>query len=217
MAKQIAVIGLGRFGESLCLELMAYGAEVFAIDCDEKSVDNISEQVTEALIADTTHEATIDELNVKQFDSIFVAIGDDTKASILTTLILKEAGAKNVWVKSKDKFHEKILKKIGADHVINPEFDMGKRISRSLLSNLFFDYLDLGDSIAICEFEISELHKDKNIVPQRFEQDHQISLLAIKRKHQVIKLSEQPIDIEAHDIAVIAGEHHHIKAFLNKI
>ena len=101
MNKQIAVIGLGRFGQSLCLELMQQGAEVFAVDVDEVLVNEIADQVTQAVVADCSNENTVKELNLSTYDSVFVAIGEDSKASILTTLILKETGVKNIWVKTK--------------------------------------------------------------------------------------------------------------------
>lgn len=217
MSRQIAVIGIGRFGESLCLELMQQGAEVFAVDSNEELINEIAPLVTHAVIADTTNEAIVKELNLEHFDSVFVAIGDDIKASILTTLILKEAGVKNIWVKSKDKFHQKILLKVGADHVINPEKDMGKRVSRHLLTNLFFDYLDIGDGIAICEVEISAMHQGREINPMTFYDTHNVRLLGVKRQNQLIPTFDQTICLQQKDIAILAGSHPDIKIILTKI
>lgn len=214
MSKQIAVIGLGRFGQSLCLELMQQGAEVFAIDIHEALVSSMANQVTQAVVADCSCENTVEELNLRSFDSVFVAIGRDSKASILTTLLLKEAGVENVWVTSKDKFHEKILRKIGADHVINPERDMGKRVSRHLLTNLFFDYLDMGDGIAICEVEVSDKHAGREVMAADFVSKYQVHVLAVKRLNQLHPMNQHAYKLIAGDIVVLAGQHQQLRDIL---
>ena len=215
--KQIAVIGLGRFGQSLCLELMQQGAEVFAIDVDEVLVNEIADQVTQAVVADCSNENTVKELNLSTFDSVFVAIGEDSKASILTTLILKETGVKNIWVKTKDKFHEKIILKVGADHVINPEHEMGKRVSRHLLTNLFFDYLDMGDGIAICEIEISDQQAGQEVQANFFKKKYQVDLLALKRLNVLHAFRDESMSLICGDIIVLGGRHEHIRAVLAKL
>jgi trk system potassium uptake protein TrkA len=217
MSKQIAVIGLGRLGESLCLELMRQGAEVFAIDTNEDVINHISPHVTQAVIADTTNEAVVEELGISRFDSVFVSIGDDTKASILTTLILKEAGAKNIWVKSKDKYHEKILRKIGADMVLNPERVMGKRVSRHLLTNLFFDYFEVGEGFTVCEVEISESNGGRVFDPARLFAKHAVHLLAVKRGNALNKIESATYVAMPGDIIVLGGEDRFVQKFLQTI
>ena len=115
-------------------------------------------QVAQLVVADATDEATVAELGLANFDIVFVAIGDNLETSILTTLVLKEAGVKKVWVKARDKFHAKILQKVGADKVINPEWDMGRRVAQSMLDNRLFDYLELGHDMVLTEFVIG-LHQ----------------------------------------------------------
>lgn len=142
-SKQVAVIGLGRFGMALCYELNQQGAEVLAIDINEDLVRKAADHVTQAIVADCSNEDTVSELKLDDYDIAMVAIGDNVNASILTTLILKESGVKLVWVKAKDRYHAKILHKIGADRVVMPETEMGQRIARIMLDTRIFHYLEL--------------------------------------------------------------------------
>ena len=118
--KEFVVIGLGRFGGSICRELSNLGMSVLAIDKNEELVDNYADLVTEAVVADTTDESVLKNLGIRNFDHVIVAIGDDIQSSILTTLILKEMGVKKVTAKALNEYHEKVLKKIGADQIVHP-------------------------------------------------------------------------------------------------
>ncbi len=118
--KQFAVIGLGRFGLSVCQELADAGAQVLAVDVNEDKVKAATQFVTQAVVANCTLEDTAEELKLSDYDMVMISIGEDVNASILTTLVMKESGVKSVWVKANDKFHAKILQKIGADHIICP-------------------------------------------------------------------------------------------------
>lgn len=90
--QQFAVIGLGRFGSSLAQELMELGYEVLGIDKNEEVVEDISELVTHAVVADATDEEVLRSLGIRNFDCCIVAIGDDIQTSILTAILLKEPG-----------------------------------------------------------------------------------------------------------------------------
>lgn len=152
--KQYAVIGLGRFGMSICEELSAQGAEVLAIDINEELVQKASDVATQAIVADCINEETLSELHLQDYDLVVVAIGEKVKNSIMATLLLKESGVKKVWVKANDRFHARILQKVGADKIILPERDMGVRIARSIMDIRVFDFLELGSEQAITEFVI---------------------------------------------------------------
>lgn len=123
--KQFAVIGLGRFGLAVCKELQDSGAQVLAVDINEDRVKEAASFVSQAVVANCTHEETVAELKLDDYDMVMIAIGADVNASILATLIAKEAGVKSVWVKANDRFQARVLQKIGADHIIMPERDMG--------------------------------------------------------------------------------------------
>ncbi len=161
--RQFAVIGLGRFGLTVCHELVDAGAQVLAIDIDEDKVREAMGFATQALVANCTSEEVVEELKLGDYDMVMVSIGTDVNASILTTLIAKESGAKSVWVKANDKHHVKILQKIGADHIILPERDMGMRVARKMLDKQVLEFHQLGSGVAMTEIVISAAQMGKTL------------------------------------------------------
>src|SRR5690606_11510411 len=135
MKREFAVIGIGRFGGSICYELSKEGMNVLAIDISEDKVNEFKNVASHAVIADSTDEATLKELGITNFDHVIVAIGDNIQPSILTTVILSELGVNKITVKANNDYHAKIVNKIGAHHLVHPERDMGKRIAHSIISN----------------------------------------------------------------------------------
>ena len=111
--KQYAVIGLGRFGVSVCKELQGSGAQVLAVDIDEERVKEAAAFVSQAIVANCTSEETVTELRLDDYDMVMVSIGSDVNSSILTTLVVKESGAKAVWVKANDKFTARSSLRLG--------------------------------------------------------------------------------------------------------
>ena len=154
MEKEYVVIGLGRFGGSIVRELNALDMDVMAIDRDEARVNEYSDIATH-VSSDTTDEAVMKSLGIRNFDHVIVAIGENIQSSTLTTLILKELGVKKV-TKAQNDYHAKILNKIGADTVVHPERDMGRRIAHNVASASVLDYLELADEHSLVELKASE-------------------------------------------------------------
>jgi len=204
--KQFAVIGLGRFGMALCQELTSQGAQVLAVDVVESHVKKAAEFVSHAVVADCSDEETVLELKLDDYDIVMVAIGDDVNTSIFTTLVLKESGVKAVWVKAKDKYHAKILKKIGADKIISPERDMGIRIARNMLDQRIFDYLPLGSGLAIAEVVVGGKHFGEMINQHPCCQSEETSVLAYKRGPTLHNHPDPTTKLEIGDILIVAGQ-----------
>jgi trk system potassium uptake protein TrkA len=131
--KQILIAGLGRFGQSLALGLEEMGAEVMGIDAREEAVNEISDRVTHVVIADTTEEKVIEEIGVAQFDAVVCAIGNHLEASLMTTVLLKEYGAKMLVAKASSALHGRVLEKVGVDRVIYPEREVAARLARDFM------------------------------------------------------------------------------------
>ncbi|WP_108649117.1 potassium channel family protein [Dongshaea marina] len=203
--KQFAVIGLGRFGTALCQELSLQNVELMAIDIDGAQVKNVADIATHSLRADTTDEAAVKELGLEAFDIVFVAIGDNVKASILTTLILKEAGIRSVWVKAKNKNHARILQKIGADKVINPERAMGQRIAHSMVDRRVFDSLDLGSNLQLTEMVITSSVSGIRLDAHPLFGVPELILLALKRGPKVYAPLEPDLELLTSDILIFIG------------
>ncbi|MEZ8012723.1 MULTISPECIES: TrkA family potassium uptake protein [Vibrio] len=203
--KQYAVIGLGRFGLSVCKELQSSGSQVLAVDIDEERVKDAAALVSQAIVANCTSEETVKELRLDEYDMVMVSIGSDVNSSILTTLVVKESGAKAVWVKANDKFHGKILSKIGADHIIMPERDMGIRVARKMLDRRVLEFIDLGSGLAMTEIVIGSNFLGKKLGDLKLCKENGVEVLGFKRGPNLTKAPELDVSLEIGDVVIIAG------------
>ena len=207
--KEFAVIGLGRFGGSICRTLAEQGMEVMAIDINEDRVNDYSMIASHAVVGDSTDEKVLKELGIRNFDHVVVAIGDNIQASILTTIILKEHGVQNITVKAQNDYHEKVLVKIGADHVVHPERDM--------ISNSVLDYLELSDEHSIVEIVASEKIDGHSILNLDIRAKYGINIVAIKRKNEIIVSPQANEIINEKDILIVIGADVDINRFEKKV
>ncbi|EGR0229932.1 TrkA family potassium uptake protein [Vibrio vulnificus] len=203
--KQFAVIGLGRFGLAVCQELTDSGAQVLAIDVNEERVKLAASFVTQALVANCTHEETMAELKLDDYDMVMVAIGADMNSSILATLIAKEAGVKSVWVKANDKFQARVLQKIGADHIIMPERDMGIRVARKMLDKRVLEFHPLGSGLAMTEFVVGSRLMGKTLGELALCKVPGVQVLAFKRGPELVKAPELDVELEIGDMIILVG------------
>ncbi|MDT8899696.1 potassium channel family protein [Anaeroselena agilis] len=204
--KQFAVIGIGRFGLSVACSLASQGYEVLAVDHDLESIQRISEVVTHAVCVDTTDEEALKALGIRNFDVVVVAIGEDVQASVLTTLLLKEAGVGHIVAKAQNELHGKMLEKIGADRVIYPERDMGMRIAHSLVSTNVLEYIKLSPDIGIVEVAVPQEMVDKPLSESNLREGYGLNLVAIKRCDS-ISVSPKPEEVfRQGDILFVIGE-----------
>ncbi|HFQ4938366.1 TPA: TrkA family potassium uptake protein [Vibrio vulnificus] len=203
--KQFAVIGLGRFGLAVCQELTDSGAQVLAIDVNEERVKLAAGFVTQALVANCTHEETMAELKLDDYDMVMVAIGADMNSSILATLIAKEAGVKSVWVKANDKFQARVLQKIGADHIIMPERDMGIRVARKMLDKRVLEFHPLGSGLAMTEFVVGSRLMGKTLGELALCKVPGVRVLGFKRGPELVKAPELDVELEIGDMIILVG------------
>lgn len=144
----VVVIGLGRFGSALAIELDRRGTDVLAIDSRAQVVQSLSGQLSNVVTADSTDVEALHQLGVPAFYRAVVAIGTDLESSILTTSLLVELGVQDIWAKAISRQHGKILERIGASHVVLPEHDMGERVAH-LVSGQLLDYMELDEDFAM--------------------------------------------------------------------
>lgn len=213
MKKQFAVIGLGRFGSSVCKELYKLGHEVLAIDMNDDRVNAITKHATHAVIANATDENALNSLGIRNFDNVVVAIGDNIQSSILCTLLLKEMGVSQVWVKAQNHYHHRVLEKIGADRIVHPEKDMGIRIAQHLVSEKIIDYIELSNEYSIVELIASAKVANRSIIDLNIRAIYGCTILAIKRKED-INITPSPNEIiELNDILIVIGHKNDLKRF----
>ncbi|MGM8366229.1 potassium channel family protein [Virgibacillus sp. W0181] len=213
MKREYAVIGLGRFGGSICKELSVEGMPVLAIDNDPQKVNEYKNIASHAVIADSTDEAALKELGIKNIDHVIIAIGDNIQASILTTVILTDFGIKRITVKAQNDYHEKILNKIGADHVVHPERDMGKRIAHSLISSNILDYLELSDDHSIVEVKAGKKMVGKTLIDLDIRANYGCNVVAIKSNKDINVSPSADYSLKDDDILIVIGADKDISKF----
>jgi trk system potassium uptake protein TrkA len=181
------------------------GVEVLAIDNDEEKVNQFANIASHAVVGDTTDEAVLKSIGIRNFDHVIVAIGDNIQASILTTLILKELGVKHITVKATNDYHEKVLSRIGADQVVHPERDMGRRIAHNIVSNNVLDYLELSDEHSIVEIVASRRLDGNTLIDLDIRAKYGINIVAIKRGKDIIVSPQATDAIRQGDILIVIG------------
>ena len=149
--KQFAIIGLGKFGYYLAVHLYEKGHEVLAIDKNPKPVQEIKDQVSQAVVTDATDRKALEALELKEMDTVVVCIGSILSNSILTTLNLKDIGVSHVLAKAMSEAHGRILKKIGASEVIFPEKDLAISLAERLHNPNMLEYLPFVEGYSIIE------------------------------------------------------------------
>lgn len=180
---QFAVIGLGRFGRSVCATLHKLGYEVLGTDISEKSVSQVltDQIVAHAVQIDSTQPAALKEAGIFEFDTVIIAIGNYIQESIITTLNVKEAGVPHVVAKASSEIHGKLLKKVGADHVVYPEYEAGCALARSLTKPHILDRFDLDPDNSIVELIIPDEFHNKTIADLKLRTQYGLNLLAVSR------------------------------------
>ncbi|MDC4186118.1 TrkA family potassium uptake protein [Loigolactobacillus coryniformis] len=187
MKQNFAVIGLGRFGTSICRVLAAEQQEVLAIDINEDRVNDLADVATEAIVADAQDEETLRSLEIGKFDHVIVAIGKNIQANILVTLIVKELGVPDITAKAENDTHARVLARIGADQVVHPERDMGARVAHHLLSPNILNYLAINDDVTMAEVKItSSAFVGKSLIELNFHQRFGLTVIAIQHGDNVI-------------------------------
>ena len=183
---QYAVIGLGRFGESVARSLMAMGHEVLAIDISEEKIQEIADFVTEAVRADAKNEEFLRSMDMAGFDAVVVSMAQDIEANILVTMQLKGLGAKYIVAKAQSQLHGEVLERIGADKIIHPEWDMGERIAHLLASSRsIMDYIELSPHYSIFEFLSPQGFHGQSLGQLDLRAKYSISVLAVKRGEEI--------------------------------
>lgn len=214
-SKQFAVIGIGRFGESLIRELTEMGYEVLAIDAEEERVNNAVNIATHAVQADAMDEHALKALGIRNFDVVVVAIGSNIQANILTTITLKELGVKRVIAKAQNNLHGKVLEKIGADVVIYPERDMAIKLARSLVSKNLLEQINLSKTYSINEMMVPSLLLNRSLNEAGLRKKFGVTILAIRRGENIIVSPSADEQMRQNDILVVLGHNQALEKLNN--
>lgn len=204
MNKQYLILGAGTFGQSIAHRLQELDQEVLVVDHDPEVVQRMADQIKFAVEGDVTHESTLREIGVRNFDVVIVSIGNDIQASIMTTILLKEMGIEHVICKADNDLHAKVLYKIGATRVVIPEQEMGSRIAQNLVNKNILDFINLSDKFTIVEMPIRPEWAGKTVQQLDLRRQHGINIIAIKHGEEfTIRIAPDSILHQGDNILVI--------------
>ncbi len=177
--KTYAVFGLGRYGLSVAQELVNDGAEVLAVDMNENIVNDAIEFLPYCKCADVTDPDVIKQLGISNIDVAVIAMAGSLEASVMTTMLCKEAGVETVIVKCANEMHKKILTKVGADIVVLPESESGIRLAKNLLSSGFIDIVELSKDVSMFQMSVKDEWSGKNLVSLDLRKRYGINVVAL--------------------------------------
>ncbi len=201
---RVAVIGLGRFGSSLALELVSRGWEVLGIDSDSRLVQKLADDLTHAVVADSTDQEALRQLGVQEFRRAVVGIGGDLEASILTASLLVDLGIPNIWAKAVSRQHGKILERVGVHHVVSPEFDMGERVAH-LVTGRMLDYIEFEEQFALIKTRAPAEAVDRPLKDSQLRVRYGVTVVGVKRPGEDFVHATPETVIHEGDVLIVAG------------
>jgi trk system potassium uptake protein TrkA len=200
----VVVIGLGRFGQALALELADEDTEVLGIDSDQEIVQSLSGSLTHVVRADSTREEALRQLAVHEFGRAVVGIGTNLEASILTTSLLISFGIRDVWAKATSEAHGRILSQLGVHHVVYPEHDMGQRVAH-LVRGRMLDYIEFEDDFAMVKTNPPADVLGQRLAESEVRSRHGVTVVAIKRPGEGFTYATPDTVVESDDTIIVAG------------
>lgn len=213
-ARAVAVIGLGRFGTALALELAGLGTDVLGVDMSEEHVQALHGRVAHAVIADATRPEAIEQLGLADFDRVVIAIGTDVTASILVASQLLRAGGTDIWAKAVDERHAIILEQLGIAHVVRPEADMGRRVAHMVRGSLE-GYVEIEPGYATAKLAAPEHLLGVPLRELGIQDRGGVSVVAVQRDGDWIP-ANQETRFDAGDRILIAGPPTKLEAFASR-
>lgn len=175
-----AVFGLGSFGSKLALELSAAGHTVLVCDVNQNKVDDFCTKVAEAVVCDAANPDAVRELNVSKFDAVILGMSSFFEKQVLALTMLKQEGAKRVLAKATSELQEKILYRLGADEVIQPEKDVAERLARRLGLENIRDFFEFKGS-AIAEVLVPSTLAGRTLRELDFRNRYRITVLLLRK------------------------------------
>ena len=208
MNRQFLVVGLGRLGTSMVATLDSLDHEVLGIDKREDVIQEVADDLPNVnLVAtDATDEKAMRGLNVDSFDAAAVMIGEDhVEAGILATATLKEVGVPKIVARATGGIHARVLERVGADRVLQPELEIGKQLARTMASPALLDYVDFGEDEALIEARVPPEWLDKSLAELALSHEQGLTVVALKPKGGPGILPHGDTVLQAGDVLVVGG------------
>lgn len=213
--KNILLIGLGRFGKHIAMQLNEMGHEIMAVDINEERVNRILPFVTNAQIGDSTDASFLESLGIGNLDICFVTIGGSFQNSLETTSLLKELGANLVISRAERDVQEKFLLRNGADRVVYPEKQVAKWASIRYADDHILDYMEVDASHAIFEVAIPDEWIGRSVGELDIRRRYNINILAVKKEREVSVTISVNTVLEADSTLLVLGDYKAIQKFFH--
>ena len=213
--KNILLIGLGRFGKHIAMQLNEMGHEIMAVDINEERVNRILPFVTNAQIGDSTDASFLESLGIGNFDICFVTIGGSFQNSLETTSLLKELGANLVISRAERDVQEKFLLRNGADRVVYAEKQVAKWASIRYADDHILDYMEVDASHAIFEVAIPDEWIGRSVGELDIRRRYNINILAVKKEREVSVTISVDTVLEADSTLLVLGDYKAIQKFFH--
>lgn len=209
--KSILLIGLGRFGRHIALQLNKLGHEVMGVDKNEDRVNSVMDIVTNAQIGDSTNSEFLRTLGVDNYDVCIVTIGSDFQASLETTSYLKEMGAKLVVSRAERDGQAKFLLRNGADEIVYPEKQVARWAAIRYSSEHILDYIELDDHNSIFEVTVPKSWLGETIGQLDIRKKYNINIVAVKQNGKM-NVSVSPDFVLTNDnTMLVIGEYKNVQ------
>ncbi len=214
--KSVLLIGLGRFGKHIAIDLHRLGHQVMGVDKSEERVNEMLPFVTNAQIGDSTNSAFLESMGVRNFDVCFVAIGKDFQSSLETTATLKELGAKLVVSRAASTIHSKFLLRNGADEVIYPEKQVAKWASIRYTSDHILDYIELDATHSIYEITVPKQWVGLSIGNLDIRKRYHINIIGVKQNGRMdLSISSETV-LTGSMTMLVLGEYKALQKCFNR-
>ncbi|MFI7642492.1 potassium channel family protein [Nonomuraea sp. NPDC049400] len=208
----VAVIGLGRFGSALAIELTQRGTEVLGIDNNSKHVQGLAGQITHIATADSTEMAALQQLGVPDFYRAVVAIGSDLEASILTASLLVELEIGHIWAKAVSRQHGRILRRIGVHYVVFPEHDMGERVAH-LVSGRMLDYMQVDENFAMAKMRPPRRYVGMPLGQSGLRREYGVTVVAVKSPGKEFTYATADTELGDGEVIIVSGRTDQVERF----
>ncbi|WP_371152825.1 TrkA family potassium uptake protein [Buchananella felis] len=206
------VIGLGRFGSAVAVTLDRLGREVFAVERDPAKVQKWSGRLALAE-ADATNLEALEQLGAREFASAVVGVGSSLEASVLTTANLVDLGIGSIWAKATSREHGRILKRIGAHHVVYPEYDAGQRAAH-LVSGRMLDYIEMQrEGFSIVKMRPPRETHGFTLAQSQIRTKYGVTVLGVMSPGEPFEYASKDTMIQPNDVIIVSGDASLLEAF----
>ncbi len=214
--KTYAVFGLGRYGRAIATELVKNGADVIAVDNNAEIVNELALEIPVCKCADVTDPDVIEQLDIADVDVVIICMANNLEATVMAITLCKEVGVGTIIAKCIDEMHEKIFARVGADKVLFPERESGKRLARNLLSSGFMDMFELSDDVSMIEIPVKAEWAGKNLIELNLRKKYSLNVVAILDGESVISTIDPGMKLHSTMKLIVIAETSKLDKLKNK-